>query len=86
MSEPTLLPPSPSDQRRIRSSGKLKKVVIIDSDVTLRKEAEEKVREFNKDILDSIHYAKRIQQSLLTSEKYIERNLRRLMENKNAKE
>ncbi len=32
----------------------------------------------NKEILDSIHYAKRIQQSLLTSSKYIERTLERL--------
>ncbi|HTL82907.1 MAG TPA: hypothetical protein VL651_14435, partial [Bacteroidia bacterium] len=30
-----------------------------------------------KEILDSIHYAKRIQQSLLPSEKYIQRKLRR---------
>ncbi len=31
-----------------------------------------------KEILDSIHYAKRIQQSLLTSERYIQKELRRL--------
>jgi len=31
----------------------------------------------NKEILDSIHYAKRIQTSLLPAEKYIERNLKR---------
>lgn len=31
-----------------------------------------------KEVLDSIHYAKRIQQSLLTSEKYIERVLNNL--------
>jgi len=31
-----------------------------------------------KEVLDSIHYAKRIQQSLLTSEKYIERILNKL--------
>jgi len=40
------------------------------------------IEEKNKEILDSIHYAKRIQQSLLTGEKYIERALERL---KNAK-
>lgn len=34
----------------------------------------------NKEITDSIQYAKRIQLSLLTNEKYIERNLKRLME------
>lgn len=31
-----------------------------------------------KEILDSIHYAKRIQQSLLTSERYIQKEMRRL--------
>ena len=31
-----------------------------------------------KEIVDSIHYAKRIQQSLLPTEKYIERNIKRL--------
>lgn len=37
----------------------------------------ELVEEKQKEILDSIHYAKRIQRSLLTSEKYISRQLRR---------
>ena len=36
------------------------------------------VEEKNKEILDSIHYSKRIQNALLPSEKYIERNLNRL--------
>lgn len=36
------------------------------------------VEEKQKEILDSIHYAKRIQQSLLPSEKYLERSLKRL--------
>jgi tetratricopeptide (TPR) repeat protein len=36
------------------------------------------VEEKQKEILDSIHYAKRIQLSLLPSEKYFERNLTRL--------
>jgi len=36
------------------------------------------VEEKQKEILDSIHYAKRIQQSLLPSSKYFERNLKRL--------
>ncbi len=35
----------------------------------------------NKDILDSIHYAKRIQTTLLPSNKYIERTLARLQKN-----
>lgn len=37
------------------------------------------VEEKNKEILDSIHYSKRIQKALLPSEKYIERNLKRLI-------
>jgi tetratricopeptide (TPR) repeat protein len=36
------------------------------------------VEEKQKEILDSIHYAKRIQQSSLTSERYIEKQLKRL--------
>jgi tetratricopeptide (TPR) repeat protein len=39
------------------------------------------VEEKQKEILDSIKYAKRIQQTLLPSEKYVERNLRRLRGN-----
>jgi hypothetical protein len=34
------------------------------------------IEEKNKDIMDSIHYAKRIQISLLPTEKYIERKLK----------
>lgn len=41
-------------------------------------EQKQLVEEKQKEILDSIHYAKRIQQALLTSEPYIERNLNRL--------
>jgi len=41
-------------------------------------EQKELVEEKQKDIMDSIHYAKRIQQSLLPTEKYIQKNLRRL--------
>jgi hypothetical protein len=36
------------------------------------------VEEKQKEILDSIHYAKRIQKALITSEKYIEKELSRL--------
>jgi tetratricopeptide (TPR) repeat protein len=38
------------------------------------------VEEKQKEILDSIHYAKRIQGSLLPTEKYIQRNLKRLIQ------
>lgn len=50
--------------------------------ITKQKEETEKqkalVEEKQKEILDSIHYAKRIQRSLLPTEKYIERNLNNL--------
>jgi tetratricopeptide (TPR) repeat protein len=36
------------------------------------------IEEKQKEILDSIHYAKRIQTALITSEKYIDRNLNKL--------
>ncbi|MEO6303406.1 MAG: hypothetical protein ABIP51_09540, partial [Bacteroidia bacterium] len=36
------------------------------------------IEEKQKEILDSIHYAKRIQTALLTSEKYIDKNLKNL--------
>ena len=35
-----------------------------------------------REIIDSIHYAKRIQRSLLPTEKYIDKNLNRLKDNK----
>lgn len=56
----------------------LKKLIIIDTDITESKLAEDIIREKNKDILASITYAKRIQQSMLPTEKYIEKNLKRL--------
>jgi hypothetical protein len=53
--------------------------VILEQKVKERtlelQEQKELVEEKNKDILDSIRYAKRIQDSLLPSEKYLERNL-----------
>jgi hypothetical protein len=42
------------------------------------KEVEEK----QKEILDSIHYAKRIQKALIPSDKYIDKNLNRLQSTK----
>jgi serine phosphatase RsbU (regulator of sigma subunit) len=44
---------------------KLKKLIIIDTDITDRKIAEEIIREKNKDITDSINYAQKIQQAIL---------------------
>jgi tetratricopeptide (TPR) repeat protein len=40
------------------------------------------VDEKQKEILDSIHYARKIQQALITNESYIEKNLRRLNRSK----
>jgi tetratricopeptide (TPR) repeat protein len=40
------------------------------------------IEEKNKDIVDSVRYAARIQNSLLPTEKYIERNLKKLKEKK----
>lgn len=44
--------------------GQLIKLIIIDSDVTERKQNEEIIRSKNKDIMDSIMYAKHIQDAL----------------------
>jgi hypothetical protein len=43
--------------------------------ITMQKQV---VEQKNKEILDSIHYAKQIQQALLTSETYIDKTLKRL--------
>lgn len=43
------------------------------------------IAEKQKEILDSIQYAKRIQQSLLPNETYIDKNLKRLIKNKRPK-
>ena len=58
---------------RFRITQKQKK--IIEEQKIKVDEAFEKLAEKNKEVLDSIHYAKRIQTALLTSEKYIARNL-----------
>lgn len=47
----------------------------INEAITKQKEI---IEEKQKEILDSIHYAKRIQSALITSEKYIDRNLNKL--------
>ena len=43
------------------------------------------IEEKNKDITASITYAKRIQQSLLPTDRYIEKNMNRLRNEKEAK-
>lgn len=44
--------------------------------------AYEQLHEKNKEVMDSIHYASRIQRALLTSEKYISKQLNKLTSNK----
>lgn len=51
--------------------GSLFKLIIIDTDVTERKLAEELVRQKNKDITDSIHYARYLQEAILPSKEGI---------------
>jgi PAS domain S-box-containing protein len=46
-------------------AGKLKNIIIIDSDVTQEKLAQEIIDQKNKDITDSINYARRIQDAIL---------------------
>jgi hypothetical protein len=46
--------------------------------INMKLKQKQEVEEKQKEILDSIHYAKRIQTALLTSEYYIEKNLKRL--------
>jgi PAS domain S-box-containing protein len=56
-------------------SGKLKKLIIIDTDVTERKKQEEVIVQKNKDITDSIQYAKKIQTAILPSLNLVKDNL-----------
>lgn len=52
--------------------------VIIEKQKVLVDAAFFQLEEKNKEVMDSIHYAKRIQTALLPSEKYIERKLNEL--------
>ena len=49
----------------IDESGHVKKMVFIDTDITETKQAEEIIRRKNKDMMDSINYAKLIQDAIL---------------------
>ena len=53
-----------------------KQKAVIEEQKLIVEEQKKIVEEKNKDILDSIHYARRIQRALLPSERYLERNLR----------
>lgn len=52
--------------------------VLIKRQKTIIEKQKEIVEEKQKEIIDSIRYAKRIQDALLTSQQYIERNIKRL--------
>ncbi len=56
-------------------TGAVKKWVIIDTDVTARKKAEDGIRLQNEKITDSINYAKSIQEALLPSIEEIQKHL-----------
>lgn len=55
--------------------GVLRKLIIIDSDVTQIKRQEQIIRQKNKDITDSIEYASRIQKSILPARQLIRKHL-----------
>lgn len=56
-------------------TGILRKIIIIDSDVTERKKQEQIIYQKNKDITDSISYARKIQHAILPTEDLIKRHL-----------
>lgn len=56
----------------------INRFVLIKRQKTIIENQKEIVEEKQKEILDSIRYAKRIQDALLTSQNYIERNIKRL--------
>ena len=56
--------------QRLRLTNKQKKIIEQQKHV---------IEEKQKEMLDSIHYAKRIQRALLTSEKYIHRKMKELI-------
>ncbi len=56
-------------------TGVLKKIIIIDTDVTERKKQEQIIYQKNKDITDSISYARKIQHAILPQQSLINRYL-----------
>jgi PAS domain S-box-containing protein len=55
--------------------GVLKKIIIIDTNVTERKKDEQIIRQKNKDITDSISYARKIQHAILPQDDVIKTHL-----------
>jgi ligand-binding sensor domain-containing protein len=64
-------------ERKLLVERKILKQNIEDATTEIR-EQKELIEEKNKEVLDSIHYAKRIQKALMTNEKSIEKTLNRL--------
>jgi PAS domain S-box-containing protein len=58
----------------LNKNNEVEKIVVIDSDITELKKAEEKVLTWKEGITDSISYAKRIQEALLPSEKGLKKH------------
>jgi PAS domain S-box-containing protein len=56
-------------------AGKLKKIIIIDTDISVRKKQEQIIFQKNKDITDSIFYARKIQQAILPNTSLIKSHL-----------
>ncbi len=76
--------------RSLRTTKKQKKIIEEQKNVVEQQKAEVElqksiVEEHQKDIIDSITYARRIQRSLLPTEKYIESSLFRLNSTKKSK-
>lgn len=59
----------------LNENGDIKKLVVIDTDITERKQAENIIHEKNREITDSIHSAKRIQHALLASDSLLKKHL-----------
>jgi PAS domain S-box-containing protein len=56
-------------------NGALKKMIIIDTDVTDRKRQEEVIMQKNRDITDSINYAQKIQKAILPDINFIKEDI-----------
>lgn len=56
-------------------AGNLKKIIIIDTDITVRKKQEQIIFQKNKDITDSIFYARKIQDAILPNNALIKSHL-----------
>lgn len=55
----------------LNEGGNIKKLVVIDMDVTERKQIDDEIKQKNENITASINYAKRIQQAILPSRELV---------------